>query len=63
MHRMQPTPDRLPVPPELVLETTQRKAAKPSLQPLAEPQSWVLDLGPLGFQGQVLQEKRHQWGR
>lgn len=34
-----------------------------SLQPLAELHSLILDLGPFGFQGQVLQEKRkHHWG-
>lgn len=57
MCRVQSTPERLPVPPELVPET-RREDVRPSLQPRAELHSLVLDLGPFGFQGQVLQEKR-----
>lgn len=53
MPRMQPTPQCLPVPPELVPQTMQRKGDEPSLQPLAELHSLVLDLGPFGFQRQV----------
>lgn len=50
--------------PELVPETTRREEPpSASLQPLAELRSLVLDLGSLGFQGQMLQEKRkhHGW--
>lgn len=52
MCRVQSTPERLPVPSELVPET-RREDVKLSLQPRAELHSLVLNLGPFGFQGQV----------
>lgn len=59
MSRVQATAQCLPVPPELVPETTGRKEGEAT----AELHSLVLDLGPFGFQRQVLQEKRrHHWG-